>query len=901
MDAGLKEVLDIFTVNGRKIYYYSLPKLKELGYDNIDRLPLTIRIILESLLRNFDNFTITGEHIKNLAEWRPMTSSTIEVPFKVARVIMQDFTGVPAIVDLATMRDVARELGRDPSVVNPLIPVDVIIDHSVQVDYWGSKDAFIKNLKLEFKRNWERYRFLKWAQQAFSNFRVFPPGLGIIHQVNLEYLAKVVMVDEFRDYDLAYFDTLVGTDSHTTMINGLGVLGWGVGGIEAEAAMLGEPITISTPKVVGVYLYGELREGVTATDLVLTLTEMLRKHNVVGKFVEFYGEGVKSLSVADRATVSNMAPEYGSTAALFPVDDETIRYLRLTGRPSDLINIVEKYYTLQNMFGVFKEDDLDFSEKLSLDLSTVEPSISGPSLPWQRLNFSEVPKSLKQLIEDRNKRRGMPSGSIAEASIRYNGKEYRLRDGDIVIAAITSCTNTSNPEVMIGSGILAKKAYEKGLRPKPYIKTSLAPGSRVVTEYLERSGLLRYLEELGFYIVGYGCTTCIGNSGPLPEPISKILSEQEILLSAVLSGNRNFEGRVHPDIRADYLMSPILVVAYAIAGTVFKDLSKDPLGYDKEGKPVYLKDIWPSKSEIDQYINKVITPEIFIEKYSNIEEQAPKEWKELKAPSGDTYEWDPKSTYIRKPPFFADFTLDRVPGLQDIYGARALLILGDSVTTDHISPAGRIKIDSPAGKYLLEMGVKPEEFNTYGARRGNHEVMIRGAFASKGVRNKMLKDVLGGYTVHHPSGEVMTVYDAAMRYKSEGVPLIIVAGKNYGAGSSRDWAAKAPKLLGVKAVIAESFERIHRSNLIGMGIVPLEFEDGYNADKLRLDGSETYDIIGLKDLKPRGEVTLIINRKDGSSTSIKLRARVDTWAELEYLKHGGILQYVLRKILRSSK
>ncbi len=896
----IREVIDELIVDGTKYRYYSLPKLVSKGFDKIPRLPISIRIVLESLVRNYDELTVTWEDIEHVANWDKKTPVIKDIPFKVARVIMQDYTGIPAIADLAAMRDVVMKLGKDPSIINPLVPVDLIIDHSVQVDYWGSPEALRLNIRAEMERNIERYRFLKWAQNAFRNLRIFPPGIGIIHQINLEYLAKVVMTSETDEGLVAYFDSLVGTDSHTTMINGLGVLGWGVGGIEAEAALLGEPVILPTPQVIGVYVVGEPKSGVTATDIVLHVTELLRKHDVVGKFVEFFGEGIKKLDVPTRATIANMAPEYGSTIGLFPVDEETLRYLELTGRPSHLIKLVEAYFKAQKIFGVPREGDIEYTRVIQLDLGEVEPIVAGPSLPWEKRRLSEVPATLLKYIEERNKRKGLASSQILSKKIMINNLEHEVRDGDIFIAAITSCTNTSNPEVMIGAGLLAKKAVERGLRVPPHVKTSLAPGSRVVTEYLEKSGLLSYLEKLGFYVVGYGCTTCIGNSGPLPEGVSKALIEDGIIGVAVLSGNRNFEGRVHPDIRANYLMSPIMVVAYAIAGNIMKDLSKEPLGFDREGKPVYLRDIWPSREEINEIMSKYISREIFLGKYSRIDEEAPEEWKKLEAPIGAVYEWDEASTYIRKPPFFEDFDPDKIPGITDIKGARVLLLLGDSVTTDHISPAGAIDPKSPAGQYLISRGVKPSEFNNYGARRGNHEVMVRGTFASKSLRNLLLKDkgIVGGYTIYSPTNEILTVYDAAMRYKSLNTPLAVIAGENYGAGSSRDWAAKGPKLLGIKFVIAKSFERIHRSNLIGMGIIPLQFLEGEGYEDLQLDGSETIDIIGLENARPRDIVKMIVRKPDGRVIEKKLLLRIDTEAEMNYVKHGGILQYVLRKILK---
>jgi aconitate hydratase len=887
------QFVESLEVAGKSYRFYSLQKLEKEGIGKVSKLPLSLRVVLESLVRNFDGFSVTEEDIATLANWNAKNPAEKEIPFKVSRVLMQDFTGVPCIVDLAAMRDVVKQNGLDPKLINPVVPIDLVIDHSIQVDYFGIPDALSKNMELEFKRNKERYVFLKWAQKAFSNFTLFPPGVGIVHQVNLEYLGKNVVVDR----NLAYFDSLVGTDSHTTMINGLGIVGWGVGGIEAEAAMLGEPVTFLTPKVVGVELTGSLREGVTSTDLVLTLTELLRKKDVVGKFVEFYGEGVKNLSVPDRATVSNMCPEYGATIALFPVDEATLDYLRLTGRAEEHVRLVEAYYKAQGMFGL--QEEIEYSETIEFDLSSVEPTVAGPSLPWSKLTFDKIPSTIDKLVEERNKKKGGQGGKRRVEVILEDGKKVSLGDGDIVIAAITSCTNTSNPTLMIGAALLAKKAFELGLHPPPYVKTSSAPGSRVVTDYLTKSGLMAYLDALGFSIVGYGCTTCIGNSGPLPLPIEKAIQQNELIVASVLSGNRNFEMRINKDVRANYLMSPPLVVAFALAGSVNKDLSKEPIGIGKSG-PVYLKDIWPNTKEIEEVIKNSIDPEMFRRRYSNFENMVP-EWNKLEAPSDVIFNWDPKSTYIRKPPFFDNFSIESLPKLHDIRGARALLILGDSVTTDHISPAGSIEKDSPAGKYLIEHGVQPADFNSYGARRGNHEVMMRGTFANTKIKNLMLQGVEGGYTIHYPSGERMTVYEAAMRYKAEGVPLVVIAGKEYGAGSSRDWAAKGPALLGVKAVIAESFERIHRSNLVGMGVLPLQFLNNENAKNLGLKGNEKYDILGLTNLKPSQLLTLRITRENGEVLETKVKARLDTPVEVEYYLNGGILHYVLRNIIKRAK
>lgn len=888
--------LRVMRVGDTEVKYYSLRVLESEGYD-ISRLPYTIRIFIESMLRNMDGQSITEDDVENLLRWRPSAPGDREVPFKVARVIMQDYTGIPAMVDLAVMREVVSKYGIEPSVINPQVPTDLVVDHSVQVDYWGSPNALKLNMKAEMERNRERYIFLKWAQGAFRNFRLFPPGTGIIHQVNLEYIAKVVMSEDLGAGKLAYFDTVLGMDSHTTMINGLGVLGWGVGGIEAEAALLGQPVAVPPPQVVGVHIYGEPRPGVTATDIVLTVTELLRKNNVVDKFVEFFGEGVSKLPVPDRATIANMAPEYGATTGLFPVDDQTLDYLRMTGRDEWLISLVGKYYMEQGMYGPPR--DVEYSQVIELDLSTVEPSVAGPSLPWQRRSLPEVPGSLESIVEDRNRKRN--TRGRRRVTVELGGERVELEDGSVVIAAITSCTNTSNPHLMIAAGLVAKRAVELGLRTPPYVKASLAPGSRVVEDYLRRSGLLKYLEDLGFHIVGFGCTTCIGNSGPLPREISEAIRSNDLVAVSVLSGNRNFEGRIHPDVRANYLASPPLVVIYGLAGTVNKDLTREPVGYGKGGRPIYLRDLWPSDEEVRRIVREVVDPREFIEKYTKLGDLVPEEWNTLDAPMSETYAWDPNSTYIRRPPFFDDFDVDRQMIIGDIIGARALLILGDSVTTDHISPAGPIPPDSPAGRYLQSLGVKPHELNTFGARRGNWEVMVRGTFWSRGVKNRMMGKVLeGGYTLHWPSGEVVPVYEAAMRYKEAGIPVIIIAGKNYGAGSSRDWAAKGPKLLGVRAVIAESFERIHRSNLLGMGILPLQFIDD-DAEKLGLMGNETFDIVGLSDISPRKIVDLIIRRPNGDVTKTKVLVRLDTKMEVQYYLSGGILNYVLRKVIKQAK
>jgi len=867
------------SVGGRSYKIYRVKALEAEGYD-VERLPYSIRVLLENVLRNFDGRDINMEHLEALARWNPKNPAG-EVALKVTRVVMQDYTGVPAVVDLATMRDIAVKSGADPKLINPRVPVDLIVDHSVQVDHWASPQALSMNIRLEIERNRERYVFLKWAQNAFRNFRVFPPGTGIIHQVNLEYLARVV----WTEGDSAFFETLVGMDSHTTMINGLGVVGWGVGGVEAEAAMLGEPITIKVPRVVGVRLYGEPKPGVTATDIVLAVTEALRKVNVVDAFVEFFGEGVRKLSVPDRATVANMAPEYGSTTGLFPVDGNTLDYLAATGRPEDLAALVKRYYEEQGVFGGV--EGAEYSQVVDFDLSAVEPSAAGPTLPWQRRGLADVPKSFLEFLVQRKRREKRRA-----VEVEIGGRRVEFGDGDVAIAAITSCTNTSNPYLLAAAGLLAKKAVEAGLEVPPYVKTSFAPGSRAVEEILRRAGLLQHLERLGFHVVAYGCTTCIGNSGPLPEPVAKAIREGDVMPAAVLSGNRNFEGRVHPDVKAAYLASPPLVVAYALAGTVLKDLSREPLGHGRDGRPVYLRDIWPSPEEVNDAVSRAMDPKVYVEKYSKAGELVP-EWGELKAPSGDLYPWRPDDTYIQPSPLF-----EGRPISGDIVNARPLLILGDSITTDHISPAGSIPRDSPAGKFLESMGVQPKDFNTFGARRGNWMVMVRGTFWSKGYTNKMGGGLEGGYTIKYPEGIKTTVFEAAERYRQEGTPLVVLAGKTYGAGSSRDWAAKGPKLLGIKAVIAESFERIHRSNLTMVGIVPIQLPPGVTADSLGMDGSETVDVLGLEDLAPGKEVTLRIHRRDRRVDEVKAKAAVYTWAEVEYIKHGGILPYVLKRLLQ---
>ncbi|WP_291767420.1 aconitate hydratase AcnA [Caldivirga sp. UBA161] len=869
-----------------KLSIWNISRFEEIGF-KVSKLPISIRILLESVVRNYDGKAVKLEDVESLLKWDPKAQYPKEIPFIPARLILQDFTGVPLVADLAAMRDAVAKLGKDPKVINPLVPVDLVIDHSIQVDYFGVSDALRLNMELEFERNKERYIFLKWAQSTFSNFKVVPPGRGIIHQVNIEYLAKVVFINQ--NNASAYPDTVLGTDSHTTMVSGIGVLGWGVGGIEAEAVMLGQPHYITIPQVVGVKLVGEPREGVTATDIVLNITEFLRKRNVVGKIVEYYGPGIKALPAWDRATISNMAPEYGATTGLFPVDELTLSYLRLTGRDEAHVKLVEDYLKHVGLFYV-EDYEPTFSESYQFDLSEVEPVIAGPRNPDEKIPLKMAKATVSKLIDEYANSRGGKRSSIVD----LGDLKANLRDGAVVIAAITSCTNTSNPTVLIGAGLMAKKAVEKGLRTKPWVKTSLAPGSRVVTDYLTAAGLMPYLEALGFHVTGYGCTVCIGNTGPLPEPVAKAIRENDIYTVAVLSGNRNYEGRIHPLVKAAYLASPMLVVAYALAGRIDVDFDNEPLGYDPNGKPVYLRDIWPSISEVNSIIKSTVVPELFRRKYADVY-KGDELWEGLKAPSGLLYQWDPSSTYIRRPPFFDNITPEPPP-LRDIKGARILLLLGDKITTDHISPAGSIPLDSPAAKYLMESGVKPEEFNTYGARRGNHEVMVRGGFSNIRLRNFMVNRD-GGYTIHWPDGKVMTVYEAAVQYQSEGVPLVIFAGKQYGSGSSRDWAAKATLLLGVKAVIAESFERIHRSNLVDMGVLPIQLPEGVNWRGLGLTGNEVVDVIGIEEgLEPRKKLKIRITKPNGEVKEVEATARLDNEVEVEYYKHGGILPYMLRRI-----
>src|SRR5579875_1422593 len=898
---GIRDTLE---VGGKS---YQIASLARLGRQfDLQRLPYSIKILLENLLRNEDGSEVTREQIEAVAKWNPEAEPSTEIAFLPARVVLQDFTGVPCVVDLAAMRDAVRELGGDPKRINPLVPADLVIDHSVQVDLFGSTYAFAGNVEREYERNGERYALLRWAQSAFNNFRVVPPGTGIIHQVNLEYLGKVVMTKTVDGETVAFPDTLVGTDSHTTMINGLGVLGWGVGGIEAEAVMLGQPLYQLTPVVVGMRLTGQLPEGATATDLVLTVTQQLRKHGVVNKFVEFSGPGLSNLSLPDRATIANMTPEFGATATLFPVDAETLAYLRLTGRDESLIDLVERYTKAQGLFRTDATPDPQFDEKLELDLSTVEPSLAGPRRPQDRVAL----KGLKQGFRDAYADRLSDTGTGADAmnnegdptqpaaaktpvvTVTLAGETADLTHGSVVIAAITSCTNTSNPSVMVGAGLLAKKAVERGLTVKPYVKTSLAPGSKVVMDYYERAGLVPYLDDLGFALVGYGCTTCIYNSGPLPENVSKAGTERQLVAAAVLSGNLNFEGRIHPLVKANFLASPPLVVAYALAGSVEVNLASEPLANDSNGHPVYLRDVWPSQEEILETLERAVSPEMFRRTYANVWDGNPM-WNAIPVSGGDLYEWRSDSTYIQEPPFFTD------PSLKprgDLRGARVLVFVGDSVTTDHISPAGSIPADSPAGRYLIEHGVDKKDFNSYGSRRGNDRVMVRGTFANIRLRNLLAPGTEGGVTIHLPSGEKMSIYDAAMRYKAEGVPLIALAGKEYGSGSSRDWAAKGTLLLGIKAVLAESYERFHRSNLIGMGVLPLQFKAGESAASLGLTGREVFDIEGLTKIQPRQDVQVTATAEDGTKRLFQVTARLDSPIEVKYYRNGGILETVLQAL-----
>jgi len=947
--------------SGREAFLYSLPALEKQGVGKISRLPMSIRVVLESVLRNCDGKKVRRQDVETLANWNAKSPANAEIPFVVARIVLQDFTGVPLVVDLAAMRSAVQKLGGDPKIIEPLVPVDLVVDHSVQVDFFGSARALQLNLEMEFKRNRERYQFLKWGQQAFKTFQLIPPGIGIVHQVNLEYLAKGVLSSPVagvgdRGYSVFYPDTLVGTDSHTTMINGLGVVGWGVGGIEAEAGMLGQPVYFLTPEVVGVHLSGQLREGVTATDLVLHITQLLRAQKVVGKFVEFYGDGAASLPVPDRATIGNMSPEYGATMGYFPVDQESVDYLHATGRSDELCQAFEHYFRAQKMFGMPRKGEIDYSVDIDLNLAEVQPSVAGPKRPQDRINLPELGKTFRALLEkpvsdggygkvnvdlrekhlvelngsaprngdmastDKKEDQGINPGDelnkiemIANRPTPDSGREIeaessdvfahghsRIGHGSVLIAAITSCTNTSNPSVMIAAGLLAKKAVERGLRVDPAVKTSLAPGSRIVSDYLDKTGLQKYLDQLGFNLVGYGCTTCIGNSGPLHPKIERAIHEFDLVAASVLSGNRNFEARVHQNIKANFLMSPPLVVAFALAGRVNINLSREPLGKDKDGKETFLRDLWPNLSEIKDTMQSALRPETFRKLYRDFADQNPK-WNEIPSSTGDIYQWDEKSDYIHEPPFFANFSM--APGhIEEIRDARALGIFGDSVTTDHISPAGAIKATSPAGQYLVSRGIEPADFNSYGSRRGNDLVMTRGTFANVRIKNLMVPGTEGGITLHQPSGEQMSIFDAAMKYAKTKTPLIILAGHEYGTGSSRDWAAKGTRLLGVKAVVAASFERIHRSNLVGMGVLPLQFPDGTSAQSLGLDGSEVFSIIGLSDvIKPGEKVTLEIEDKDRQKRSVPVKLRIDTPIEIDYYRHGGILQFVLRQLLPRNK
>ncbi len=934
---------------GQRSRFYSLAKLEEAGLGRIRRLPVSIRVVLESLVRNCDGKRVRAEDVRALAAWKPLEERTSEVPFVVARVLLQDFTGVPLLADLAAMRSAMRRLGKDPLRVEPQVPVDLVVDHSVQVDAFGTPDALRLNMEAEFERNRQRYEFLKWGMQAFDTFKIVPPGLGICHQVNLEYLAKGVMEKD----GVLFPDTLLGTDSHTTMVNGLGIVGWGVGGIEAEAAMLGQPSGILTPDVVGVHLSGELGEGVTGTDLVLTVTELLRRANVVGKFVEFHGEGARSLPAPMRCTIANMAPEYGATLGLFPVDEQTLRYFEVTGRSPEHLRAIRAYHEAQGMFGVPEKGECDYSTVIELDLRSVEPSVSGPKRPQDRIALSSLKERFVSLLQSKDASGfGRPAGELSKryAAAEVDGgahpggglqeeranpaqlavlntnplteaemvnnrntpdrvpaqagrsrlatKDIELGHGDVVIAAITSCTNTSNPQVMLAAGLLARKAVEKGLSVKPTVKTSLAPGSRVVTKYLEATGLLPCLEQLGFHVVGYGCTTCIGNSGPLDRRIEEVMGRNELVCASVLSGNRNFEARIHQAVKANFLMSPPLVVAFAIAGSVAMDLSREPLGKGRDGKAVYLRDIWPSAREVQAVLDAASDPAEYRRNYQGVQSQSAA-WNALAAPAGEAYTWNPSSTYVREPPYLVPFAMQPAASAA-LRGARALAIFGDSVTTDHISPAGSIKPSSPAGAYLTALGVPVADFNSYGARRGNHEVMVRGTFANVRIRNLMVPGVEGGVTVHQPDGKRMSIHEASLAYAKEGVPLVVIAGQEYGTGSSRDWAAKGTQLLGVRAVVARSFERIHRSNLVGMGVLPCQFHDGVSARTLSLDGTETFDLAGVEGaLQPRQEVKLAVHRQGGRTDEVPLTLRIDTPIELEYHRHGGILPYVLRQLAQA--
>ena len=879
---SLKEL----NINGKNYSIYSLKEAEKNGLEGINKLPKSIKVLLENLLRYEDNITVNKEQILSIKEWLIQKKSKTEIAYRPARVLLQDYTGIPAVADLAAMRDTVKEKNKDPNKINPLSSVDLVIDHSVQVDKFATKNSLKENVDIEFDRNFERYSFLKWGQQAFDNFRIVPPGTGICHQVNLEYLSKVVWNEKFEEKEYLFPDTLVGTDSHTTMVNGLSVLGWGVGGIEAEAGMLGQPISMLIPEVIGFEMKNKLSEGTTATDLVLTVVKMLRDKGVVGKFVEFYGEGLKNLTLADRATIANMAPEYGATCGFFPIDEETLKYLEFSGRSKENIQIVEKYAKEQNLWA---SNEIVFTDTLSLDMSTVVPTISGPKRPQDKVSLTDASKNFIKVFEDLCKKTEPTIAKVEKA-------DFEIKDGDILIAAITSCTNTSNPNVLIGAGLLAKNAIKKGLTVKPWVKTSLAPGSQVVTDYLDKAGLSEYLDKLGFNLVGYGCTTCIGNSGPLPDNISEAVKENNLYAVSVLSGNRNFEGRISPLVKANYLASPPLVVAYAIAGSMRMDLYKDPLGKDSDGKEVYLKDIWPTNKEIEDTLIKSLNPEMFVNRYSNVS-KGPEQWQKIKVDKGSIYNWEENSTYVKKPPFFENLQ-DEPEGFKEIKDARPLLILGDMVTTDHISPAGSIQKESPTGNYFMKHQILPKDYNSYGSRRGNHEVMMRGTFANIRIKNEMAPGTEGGFTTLYPENKVMPIYDAVVEYKKRGVDLVVFGGKEYGTGSSRDWAAKGTKLLGIKAVIAESFERIHRSNLIGMGVLPLQFVDNINRQNLNLKGSELISILGLeKGINPGDHLDIEIKYSTGDIKKIKMLCRIDTKNELEYYKNGGILQYVLRNMI----
>jgi len=878
--------LSSISIEGADYRFYSFSKADENGLKGISKLPKSLKVLLENLLRYEDGTTVTKEHIESIKEWLKNKKSTKEIAYRPSRVLLQDYTGLPAVADLAAMREAVKEKNKDPSKINPLSEVDLVIDHSVQVDNFSTEDSLRKNVDIEFKRNGERYSFLKWGQQAFNNFRIVPPGTGICHQVNLEYLSKVVSSAEYKNEKYIFPDTLVGTDSHTTMVNGLSVLGWGVGGIEAEAAMLGQPISMLIPEVIGFEIKNKLPEGTTATDLVLTVVKMLRDKKVVGKFVEFYGDGLKNLTLADRATISNMAPEYGATCGFFPIDEETLKYLKFSGRSKQAVKIVEEYAKKQ---GLWISDEIEFTDTLSLNMSTIVPTISGPKRPQDKVFLTEASSNFKKVFENYTNRKNPNISNVENA-------EYKIQDGSILIAAITSCTNTSNPNVLIGAGLLAKKAVELGLKTKPWVKTSLAPGSQVVTDYLAKAGLNVYLDKLGFNLVGYGCTTCIGNSGPLPEKITEAVKKNNIYAVSVLSGNRNFEGRISPLIKANYLASPPLVVAYALAGSMYLDLYKDSLGKNKEGKEIYLKDIWPTNKEIEETLKKSLNPEMFVKRYSDVS-KGPEQWQKIKTDNSSIYKWNEGSTYVKKPPFFDNLT-DKPEGFKDIIEARPLLILGDMITTDHISPAGSIQKESSTGEYFMEHQILPKDYNSYGARRGNHEVMMRGTFANIRIRNEMAQGTEGGFTMLHPEKKIVPVYDAVVEYKKRGTDLVVIGGKEYGTGSSRDWAAKGTKLLGVKVVIAESFERIHRSNLIGMGVLPLQFINNTNRSNLSLKGPELISILNInKGFNPREEIEVEIKYIDASVKKIKTLCRIDTNNELEYYKNGGILQYVLRNMI----